>query len=70
MWPFRKKPEPEEEAYVEYGYQHIRVPVFRDAEQRPWCVICSTPIRLDVPTYRQIIWLKRRADDSTGEHTK
>src|SRR5690606_29385138 len=45
--------------------EHVLCNVRRDADDRPFVLICGNAIRLDDPTVlklRNVIWLKRRPD--------
>ena len=64
LWPFNRKSR--EQALVEFAGFHVLCDVQRDADDRPFVMICRTAIRLDDPAVieeRNVIWIKRRADD-------
>jgi len=67
IWPFHN--EPAERAAVLFGHEHRICTVHRDADDRPYVVICDRFIRLDESNGydREIVWLKRRPTVSAGE---
>jgi hypothetical protein len=64
MFSLFKRP-PREKAYVEFGSDHHLCRVLRDADDRPYVLICSTAIRIDDPDEikrRRVVWVTRRPE--------
>ncbi len=64
MRAFKPAPPPEEEVYYPFGAGHIRLPVRRDADDKPFVIVFEECRRLEKPQDpigREIIWIKRRA---------
>lgn len=68
MWPFKSriKTSANEVAAVNFADRHYICDVHRDADDRPYVVICDRFVRLDSQNpaeadYRDVVWLKRRA---------